>query len=133
MSHSQTWNYERRLTQGFSRQQRIARLDALANLLDTALAIPGTNVRFGLDSLIGLFPGVGDLITSAMSLYIVHEARALGAPKYLIMPIIGNIAVDSLVGAVPVVGDAFDVLFRANRRNMALLNTYLETERRQES
>ena len=64
-----------------SRDARIARIDALATLLDTALVIPGTTVRFGLDALIGLFPAVGDIITTALSLFIVHEAYQLGAPR----------------------------------------------------
>lgn len=109
-----------------SREQRIARLEALANLMDTALIIPGTEIRFGLDALIGLVPGIGDAITTAISLYIVNEARALGAPKLLVARMIGNVAMDGLVGAVPLVGDAFDVAFRANRRNMALLRDHLD-------
>jgi hypothetical protein len=130
MSNSQTWNYERRRNGDFYREQRIARLDALATLLDTAVLVPGTNIRFGLDAVVGLVPGIGDLVTTAMSLYIVHEARQLGAPAHLILRMIGNVAVDGLVGAVPLVGDAFDVLFRANRRNMALLQNHLKNERR---
>ena len=63
-----------------TRAERIARLDALATLLDTAILIPGTNVRFGLDALIGLVPGIGDVVTTLLSLYLVREARALGAP-----------------------------------------------------
>jgi hypothetical protein len=109
-----------------SRQERIARIDALATLLDTALVIPGTGIRFGLDGLIGLIPGIGDLITTAMSLYIVREARALGAPLHVIARMLGNVALDSVVGVVPVVGDAFDVLWRANRRNMRLLQDWLD-------
>jgi hypothetical protein len=99
----------------------LARIDALSRLLDTAFVIPGTNIRFGLDALIGLIPGIGDAITTAMSLYIVNEARALGAPRVLIARMLANVALDGLVGAVPILGDAFDVAFRANRRNMALL------------
>jgi hypothetical protein len=109
-----------------SRQDRIARIDALATLLDTAFIVPGTNVRFGLDALIGLVPGIGDAITTAMSLYIVHEARQLGAPRYLIVRMLANVALDGIVGAVPVVGDAFDVIWRANRRNMRLLQDWLQ-------
>jgi hypothetical protein len=109
-----------------SRAARIARIDALATLLDTALVIPGTGIRFGLDGVIGLIPGVGDLITTAMSLYIVREARALGAPLHVIVRMLGNVALDGVVGAVPIVGDAFDVLWRANRRNMRLLQDWLD-------
>ena len=111
-----------------SRGARIARIDALATLLDTALVIPGTNVRFGLDALIGLFPAVGDIITTALSLFIVHEAYQLGAPGHVIARMLGNVALDGVFGAVPLVGDAFDVLWRANRRNMRLLREWLERE-----
>jgi hypothetical protein len=113
-----------------SRGARVARIDALATLLDTALVIPGTGVRFGLDALIGLFPGIGDLITTALSLFIVHEAYQLGAPGHVIARMLGNVAVDGVFGAVPLVGDAFDVLWRANRRNMRLLREWLEREER---
>jgi Domain of unknown function (DUF4112) len=121
-------------TQPRSRADRIARIDALATLLDTAFILPGINVRFGFDALIGLVPGIGDAITTAMSLYIVHEARQLGAPRHLIVRMLGNVLIDGLVGAVPLVGDAFDVLWRANRRNVRLLQDWLQrTESRQVS
>ena len=97
--------------------------------LDTALVIPGTGVRFGLDALIGLFPVVGDIITTALSLFIVHEAYQLGAPGHVIARMLGNVAVDGVFGAVPLVGDAFDVLWRANRRNVRLLREWLDHER----
>ena len=109
-----------------SRDERIARLDALASLMDTAIIVPGTEIRFGLDALIGLVPGIGDAITTAISLYIVNEARALGAPSLLVARMIANVALDGMVGAVPLVGDVFDVAFRANRRNMALLRDHLD-------
>jgi Domain of unknown function (DUF4112) len=113
-----------------SRGARIARIDALAILLDTALVIPGTGVRFGLDGLIGLFPVVGDIITTVLSLFIVHEAYQLGAPGHVIARMLRNVALDGVLGAVPLVGDAFDVLWRANRRNVRLLLEWLEHERR---
>jgi hypothetical protein len=113
-----------------SRRERIARLDALARLLDTAFVLPGTNIRFGVDALIGLVPGIGDAITTAMSLWIVHEAHQLGAPKYVIARMLGNVALDSVVGAVPLIGDAFDVMLRANRRNMRLLQDWLDRDAR---
>ena len=102
-------------TRSRSRAERIARLDALATLLDTAFILPGTNVRFGFDALIGLIPGIGDAITTAISLYIVREAHQLGAPFHVIVRMLANVALDGFVGAVPVVGDAFDVMWRANR------------------
>jgi len=113
-----------------SPRERIARIDALATLLDTAFILPGTNVRFGLDAIVGLVPGIGDVITTAMSLYIVHEARQVGAPPHIILRMLANVMLDGIVGAVPVVGDAFDVLWRANRRNMRLLQSWLDREGR---
>jgi hypothetical protein len=126
MTTTHTWDHDRRATRDFDRAQRLARLEALSRLFDTALIIPGTNIRFGLDALIGLVPGVGDVITTATSLYLVHEARQLGAPKRLILRMVGNIALDGIVGAVPLVGDAFDVMLRSNRRNIAMLRDHLE-------
>jgi hypothetical protein len=111
-----------------SRRARFARIDALASLLDTAFVLPGTSVRFGFDALIGLFPAIGDLITAALSLFIVHEAYQLGAPSHVIARMLGNVALDGVLGAVPLVGDAFDVLWRANRRNMRLLREWLERD-----
>jgi hypothetical protein len=109
-----------------SRAERLARLDMLASLLDTALVVPGTNIRFGLDAIIGLVPGIGDAITTVVSLYIVHEARQLGAPWHVVSRMLANVALDGVVGAVPVLGDAFDVMWRANRRNVALLRKHCE-------
>ena len=112
-----------------SRGARIARIDALATLLDTAFVIPGTGIRFGLDGLIGLFPFIGDTVTTALSLFIVHEAYQLGAPRHVIARMLGSVALDGMFGAVPLIGDAFDVLWRANGRNVRLLMQWLERER----
>lgn len=126
MAPTRTWDFAQARTKRGSQADRIARLDALARVFDTALVIPGTNIRFGLDPLIGLVPAVGDVVTTLTSLYLVYEARQLGAPKHLLVRMIGNIALDGIVGSVPVVGDVFDALYRSNRRNMALLRTYLD-------
>jgi hypothetical protein len=107
------------------RDQAVARLDALATLMDSAFIIPGTNIRMGLDAVIGLLPVAGDLISSMVSSYIVWEARQLGVPRWLLARMMLNVAIDTAVGSVPVVGDAFDVMFRANLKNMALLKGYL--------
>ena len=130
MSSTQFGNYGFDFSRPQSRAERIARLDGLATLLDTAFFIPGTNIRFGIDAMMGLVPGIGDAITTAMSLYIVHEARQLGAPRHLIARMLANVALDGIVGAVPLLGDAFDVMWRANRRNMALLRKHLDREAR---
>jgi hypothetical protein len=113
-----------------TRADRIARIDRLATLLDTRFVIPFTKFRFGADSLIGLAPGVGDAITTALALYIVYEAHRLGAPKTVLARMLGNVAIDGVVGIVPVAGDVFDVMFRANRRNVRILREHLERDRR---
>jgi hypothetical protein len=113
-----------------TREQRVARLEAMAKLLDVAFILPGTNIRYGIDGLIGLIPVVGDLITTALSLWLVREARALGAPWHLTVRMLGNVAVDGVIGIVPLAGDAFDVLFRANMRNARLLRRWLDTQPR---
>jgi hypothetical protein len=115
-----------------TREQRLARLEALAKLLDVAFVLPGTNVRYGIDGLIGLVPVVGDIITTAIALWIVREARALGAPWHLTARMLGNVAVDGVVGIVPVVGDAFDVAFKANMRNIRMLRRWIDRQRARE-
>jgi hypothetical protein len=121
-------DYSFDLSRPRTRAERIARIEALAALLDTAFIIPGTNLRFGFDALVGLVPGIGDALTTAVSLWLVKEARALGAPGHLIARMLGNIALDSVVGAVPLVGDAFDLVWKSNRRNMHLLRKHLQRE-----
>ena len=113
-----------------TREQRILRLEAIAKLLDVAFILPGTNIRYGIDGLIGLIPVIGDIITTAISLWLVREARALGAPWYITARMLGNVAVDGVVGIVPFVGDAFDVMFRANMRNVRLLRRWLDKQPR---
>ena len=113
-----------------TREQRLARLDALAKLLDVAFILPGTNIRYGIDGLIGLIPVVGDIITTAISLWLVREARALGAPWHVTSRMLANVALDGVVGMVPLAGDAFDVLFRANVRNVRLLRRWMEKQPR---
>ncbi len=108
-----------------SRAERIARLDALATLMDSTFVLPGTQFRFGLDALIGLIPGIGDAVTTLIGLYVIREARELGAPRLLVARMLGNVAIDGVVGAVPLVGDLFDVAWRANRRNLKLLRDHL--------
>jgi hypothetical protein len=113
-----------------TREQRLARLDALAKLLDIAFILPGTNIRYGIDGIINLIPVVGDIITTAISLWLVREARALGAPWHVTTRMLGNVAIQGVVGTVPVAGDAFDVMFRANIRNMRLLRRWMEKQPR---
>lgn len=97
------------------------RLSRLAWALDAQFRVPVLGVRFGLDSLIGLIPGVGDFLTAGISLYIVYQAGRLGASKRLRLVMLGNVLIDAVAGTIPGVGDAFDVLFKANVRNLRLL------------
>ena len=109
-----------------SREASLARLDALARLFDTAFIIPGTNVRFGIEALLRLIPGFGDAAASALSCYLLYEAHRLGVPSRIFARMLLNVAVEGVIGAVPIAGDAFDVAFRANRRNVRLLRDYFD-------
>jgi hypothetical protein len=113
-----------------TQEQRLARLDAIARLLDVAFILPGTNIRYGVDGIIRLIPVVGDLIASAFSLWLVREARALGAPWHVTARMLANVALEGTVGMVPVAGDAFDVMFRANMRNMRILRRWMDRQPR---
>jgi hypothetical protein len=106
-------------------EESVTRLEALARLMDGSFVIPGTNFRLGLDAIIGLVPVAGDVISGVISSYLIWEARRLGAPRWLIARMMANTFLDTTLGAIPVVGDAFDVLFRANMKNMALLRRYM--------
>jgi len=106
-------------------QKDVERLRSLARLLDSAIRIPGTGIRLGLDSIVGLFPGVGDVAGAAMSGYIVLAAARMGVTPAVVTRMILNLGVDTLVGSVPLLGDLFDVGFKANTRNAALLDRHL--------
>ncbi len=97
---------------------RLRRLSSIARLMDTAVAIPFTRVRIGADSVLGLLPGVGDAAGTLVSLYLVNEARRLGVPRAKLGQMLANVGVDFVGGAVPLLGDIFDVYFKSNRRNI---------------
>ena len=97
------------------------RIEAMEGLLERAFAVPGTNFRFGMDSIVGLVPVVGDVVTAAMGAWLVWEARNLGMSKFQIARMTGNVAFDTAVGFVPFLGDAFDFLFKSNTRNLRMV------------
>ena len=109
-------------------QAAVARITAIAKLMDSLFAIPGTRIRLGLDALIGLVPVVGDLLSQAVAMYLIWEAKQLGVSKLTLWRMLANSLIDTAIGAVPLVGDAFDVAFRANMKNLRLLQRHLEKQ-----
>ncbi len=101
------------------------RLKLLSRFMDAGWGIPGTKVRFGADSVLGLVPGAGDLAGMLISLYVVVKAYELGAPNHILLRMVGNIAIDTGLGSVPVLGDIFDVFFKSNIKNVDLLHDFL--------
>lgn len=104
----------------------MARLDALAMLLDSAIRIPGTKIVMGLDALLGLVPVIGDAISGLISSYIIFEARRLGAPRWLIARMAANTTLDTILGSIPILGDVFDLAYKANLKNVNLLKRHAE-------
>jgi len=104
----------------------VARLRRLAALLDRVVTIPGTRISLGLDPLLGLIPGAGDLATGLLSVYIVARAARLGVPRATLVRMIGNVFVDVAGGSVPVIGDLFDVAWRSNLKNVEMLTRHVE-------
>jgi Domain of unknown function (DUF4112) len=109
-----------------SRRAALERIDVLARLFDTAFILPGTNVRFGIEAVMRLVPGAGDAAASALSCYLLYEAHRLGVPKQVFARLVTNVAIEGIAGAIPLVGDLFDVGFRANRRNVKILKEYFD-------
>jgi hypothetical protein len=105
------------------------RFRVLAQTLDAAVHVPGTKLPVGLDFLLGLVPGVGDLAAGACGWYGIWVAQKMGAPRSVVLRMAGNIAVDTIVGSVPLLGDLFDLGFRSNLRNLALLDRWLDDPR----
>ena len=102
------------------------RIEAMEQLLERSFRIPGVNYPVGLDSIVGLVPVLGDIVTTALGAYIVWEAKNLNLPRWKIWRMMGNVGFDALLGAVPVVGDAADFLFRSNTRNLRIVKKHLD-------
>ena len=109
--------------------RRIAELGDLARNLDSRWRIPGTGIRFGLDAVAGLLPGVGDVASGLVSAHIVSHAVRIGAPSHVVGRMIANVALDTVVGSVPILGSVFDVFYKANNRNVRMLQRHLESAR----
>lgn len=109
-----------------SHAPRLKRMRQLSQLLDGAIVIPGTKRRIGLDPILGLIPGGGDTVSAALSAYIIIEAAQMGLPRAALMRMVTNIAIDTVVGTVPVFGDIFDVFSKANLRNMQIVESHAQ-------
>jgi hypothetical protein len=106
--------------------EHLRTLRAMTRLLDNAITVPGTRFRFGFDALIGLVPGVGDAMGAVFSSFIVYQAARLGASNATLARMVGNVALDTVVGQVPLLGDLFDAGWKSNTRNLALLEAHLD-------
>lgn len=109
-------------------QSSLNKLQTIARILDQLFTIPGTRIKFGLDFLLGLLPAAGDSITFLASSYLVYKAALAGAPLHILLRMLFNISIDLFLGVVPFLGDAFDLVWKANVRNMRLLTNLQETE-----
>jgi hypothetical protein len=101
----------------------------MARLLDSAFRVPGTSYRIGLDPILGLLPGLGDLVSPLFTFGLIWQAREIGVPGVVVMRMISNVAIDTVVGLVPVVGDLFDFAWKSNNRNLVLLEEHAYEER----
>ncbi|MGF1479591.1 MAG: DUF4112 domain-containing protein [Cyanophyceae cyanobacterium] len=108
-----------------NRLQTLQRIRRLSRLMDTAIGIPGTKFRIGLDPILGLVPGAGDLVSTAFSAYIILLAARFNLPRSALKKMIFNVALESVVGTVPLIGDAFDAVYKSNIRNLAILEEHL--------
>ena len=111
-----------------AQEKRLDVLRRVSGMLDSAMLVPGTKIRFGLDPILGLIPGLGDFVSPLFTIGILWQARDLGIPKIVQLRMIFNVAIDTLVGIVPVAGDLFDVAWKANDMNMALLERHAYAE-----
>lgn len=105
---------------------KLTKLRRVSRILDNAIAIPGTKISFGLDPILGLLPGGGDIVTGGIAAYIVVEAARMGVPREVLWKMVSNILIDSFAGTVPVVGDIFDLGWKANLKNIELLEKHLD-------
>jgi hypothetical protein len=107
------------------REEAQRRLRRIAKLMDSQLRVPGIGLRIGADAVLGLVPGVGEVITGAIGAYLIYAAQRLGVPRSAMVRMVANVAVDTAIGAIPVAGDIWDFFFRANDRNMQILARHI--------
>jgi len=112
---------------GASDENAVRRMEFVAQLLDSAFVLPGTNKRIGIDAIIGMVPGIGDVVTTMLSTYVIWEARNLGVSRLALGRMLANLAIHASVGSIPVIGDVFDAFFRVNQRNMRIVRAQLRS------
>jgi len=105
--------------------KKLKKIRKIARLLDSAISIPGTKIRFGIEPILGLIPGGGDLITALISAYTIYLATSFGLEKPEIFKMIKNVVIDTAVGSIPIAGDLFDAYFKSNIRNLEILEKHL--------
>jgi hypothetical protein len=125
-AHAPTFSSSRSRRGSADRHAELERLEGLAHRMDTLFRIPGTGIRVGLDTLLGLVPGIGDTVTVAPAGYIMYKAHRMGVPKSMLARMGVNVGVDWVLGSIPLVGDLFDLGFKANRRNVKMLREHIE-------
>ena len=109
-------------------EEKLLRLKSLSHNLDEAFTIPGTERKIGIDPIIGLIPGGGDLIGGALSIYIMHAGIRMGMPRSVIIRMFGNIALEFIIGCIPIIGDLFDAMWKSNQRNVKLIEDSIISE-----
>ena len=109
-------------------EEKLLRLKRLSHNLDEAITIPGTERKIGIDPIIGLIPGGGDLIGGALSIYIMHAGIRMGMPRSVIIRMFGNIALEFIIGCIPIIGDLFDAMWKSNQRNVKLIEDSIISE-----
>ncbi len=117
--------FEQLRAAGAGQDDAVRRMELVAHLLDSAFVLPGTNKRVGIDAIIGLVPGIGDVFTTLLSSYVIWEARNLGVSRFALCRMLANLTVHASIGSIPVIGDIFDAFFRVNQRNMRIVRVQL--------
>ena len=107
------------------REEAQRRLQRIAKLMDSQIRVPVIGLRIGADAILGLVPGVGDILTGAIGAYLIYEAHRLGIPRSAVLRMVANIAFDTAIGTIPVAGDIWEFFFRANDRNMQILARHI--------
>jgi hypothetical protein len=117
------------MAKAIPQQRGLKEVTYLAKLMDSRFRIPGTNIRFGLDGIIGLIPGAGDLSTFAVSSYMLWVMTRNGASGYVLARMVVNVLIDAIIGSIPIIGDLFDIAFKSNMRNLRLMQEHYQEGR----